>query len=93
MYRPRQIDLKVFPPIKDRLVTLVAIHQKNAEANVFTTTVRGKRDIVEFPAGEYQLLAIWTGQYRSDVFEVDGTTLEAWKQQLRTAQISTTELK
>jgi hypothetical protein len=67
-----------FPSIKQKGVTLILL--RSGEEPVFATVVSGKREILR----RYQkargdvLLAVWTGQWSSDVFEVDEKTWVDW---------------
>jgi hypothetical protein len=68
-----------FPPIKDRMVTLILIaHDKITQA----FTVADKREMLRCLGQDDTLLAVWTGQWHSDAFGVSSEVLDGWKQDL-----------
>jgi hypothetical protein len=51
--------------IKPSIFTLI-----DPQTREFETTVGGKRELLAFAPPTRRLMLVWTGQYRSDVFEI-----------------------
>ena len=68
-----------FPPIKDRIVTLVRIANGGVTQ---ASAVTDKREMLRSLGEDDTLIAVWTGQWRSDAFGVPGELLARWKQDL-----------
>ncbi len=67
-----------FPGIKDRLITLIRIQGKDIG---FSTSVSGKHDLLNHNPSKATYLAVWTGEYHSDVFAVSPRLRERWAEQ------------
>ena len=72
---PVRIIDENFPPIKDRCVTLIRVAKDGAR---FATTVAGKRQLLAQAQHNTTYLAVWTGQYKSDVFDVTPDVRQRW---------------
>ena len=67
-----------FPEIKNRLITLIRIQGKDVG---FSTSVTGKHYLLNHNPSKADYLAVWTGEYRSDVFTVSPGLREQWAEQ------------
>lgn len=68
-----------FPPIKDRVVTLIRI----ANAGVTQAySVSEKREMLRTFGKDDTLVAVWTGKWHSDVFRIPNELLIRWKQDI-----------
>jgi hypothetical protein len=71
-------DLRVpdqdFPSIKSRLVTLLRIDDRGVR---YATGVIDKRELLRID-GDATYIAVWTGLYRSDAFQVPEALLNRW---------------
>jgi hypothetical protein len=68
-----------FPPIKDRIVTLILIADHRVSQ---AYTVTDKRVMVGSLKPDDTLIALWTGQWHTDSFQVPMKLVEQWKKDL-----------
>jgi len=68
-----------FPPIKNRIVTLIRIANGGITQAVSVTE---KREMLRSFGQDDTLIAVWTGQWHSDAFGIPGELLARWKQDL-----------
>ena len=68
-----------FPPIKSKLVTLIKVQP--TEERDFATSVGDKRNLIRTGAAE-DFVAVWTGNWKSDAFEVTEEVLLDWRLEL-----------
>ncbi len=68
-----------FPGIKTRALTLIRIADDRV---AFAIGVGDKRNLLQAPSPDAVFLAVWTGQYRSDVFDVPPALLASWRSTL-----------
>jgi hypothetical protein len=70
---------KEFPGIKSRIVTLIRIGQGECR---FAITVGGKRYLLNYEPDKAKYMAVWTGQWSSDVFDVTPAVREKWTKEI-----------
>jgi hypothetical protein len=68
-----------FPPIKDRIVTLIRIANRRVTQ---AYTVTDKREMLGSLKPADTLLALWTGQWHTDVFQMPKEMVTRWKKEL-----------
>lgn len=72
-----------FPPVKDRIITLIQVDDGKVR---YATTVSGKRELIRSASPEATFLAVWTGQWSSDLFQVPHLLLQQWRTELGCGQ-------
>lgn len=63
----RQVNLDDMYPAKNGKVTFILI-SPDGEEILFDNTVTGKRELLQKPG---KLIAAWTGQWKTDIFDLE----------------------
>jgi hypothetical protein len=63
-----------FPPVKSSKVTLIRVA---TDGRLFATSPENKTALLSLP-GDATYMAVWTGQHRSDVFDVTPAVRQRW---------------
>jgi len=74
----RTID-DTFPPIKDKIVTFIRIGGRQVTQAYIVTD---KREMLSSLKPDDILIALWTGQWRTDAFQVSKDVRARWKKEL-----------
>ena len=73
-----------FPNVCDRTVTLIRVPEKGESE--FAITKNDKREMLLVLDDYDVIIAVWTGKWRSDAFEVTEKTLRKWRDALGEAK-------
>ncbi len=68
-----------FPGIRDRIITLIRISPSDVTQ---AYTIGDKQAMMRALTTDDTLVAVWTGQWRSDAFQVPAKLLNSWKKTL-----------
>lgn len=79
----REID-NSFPDICDRTVTLILVPEEGEPE--FAITKSDKREMLLILNDYDVIIAVWTGKWRSDAFEVTDKTLRKWRDEIGVAK-------
>lgn len=76
---PLRVPCEHFPGIKERVLTLIRV---DGDSVRFDTSVPGKRGLLADNPDAARYMAVWTGKYTSDVFDVSPALRQRWTQEL-----------
>ncbi len=65
-----------FPPVKDRIVTLLRIDTRKITQ---AKSVSEKKILLRNLGADDTLIALWTGEWSTDAFQVSNDKLDEWK--------------